>query len=248
MRTRVLLIVGLLVPCLATPGQAGILFGRKKDKTDPRMRIPELVKTLRVDRDADKRARAAEELRNYDGNAYPDIIPALVSALQTDKKPSVRAEAAQSLGKMRPISQNAGEALEQAMARDSSMRVRLQARSALLNYQWAGYRSGKRTDVPPLTPTGNEPPVISTTNPPPVNTTTPPPRSVPAGGLFRRTTPTPTTTPVISQPLPSTKEPPLAPPLPAPTPAPAPTSTPPVSPAPRTAAPLPPGDAGPELP
>ncbi|MFM7152349.1 MAG: hypothetical protein ACKO23_21180, partial [Gemmataceae bacterium] len=44
----------------------------------------------------------------------------------------------------------------------SSMRVRLQARSALLSYHWAGYRNGKKDDVPPLTPPGKEPPPVST--------------------------------------------------------------------------------------
>jgi hypothetical protein len=189
------LLILLILPCLAAPAQAGI-FGRKKDKPDPKSRVPELIATLKADGDADKRARAAEELRNYDTSAHPEIVPALVEALQNDKKPNVRADAAQSLGKIRPVTQAAGEALEQAMANDSSYRVRLQARSSLLSAHWGGYRSGKKTDVPPLTPTTKEPPLISTTAPPAAG-----PRLVPVKA------PTPS---AIS---PTTKEPPLAPPV-----------------------------------
>jgi hypothetical protein len=208
MRNRLLIIV-LLVPALATPAPAGILFGRKKEKIDPKTRVPEVVAALRGDKDADKRARAAEELRNYDPAAFPDVVPALIMALQSDPKPAVRAEAAQTLGKLRPVSQQIGEALEQALATDSSMRVRLQARSSLLSYHWAGYRSAKKTDVPPLPPptgaTGKEPPVIQTA---------PPPAAKPA---LKPVPVAPTTRPgpqALTPPVPSTKEPPLAPPAP----------------------------------
>lgn len=205
MRYRFLLIL-IIVPSLAAPTQAGI-FGRKKEKTDPKARVPELIATLKADGDADKRSRAAEELRNYDPGVHPEIVPALIEALQTDKKPNVRAEAAQTLGKIRPVPQAAGEALEQAMANDSSYRVRLQARSSLLSCHWAGYRSGKKTDVPPLTPTTKEPPVISTTAPPPATS----PRLVPVKGGGR-----PTVAPAPPPATPSTKEPPLAPAAPPP--------------------------------
>src|SRR5262249_48342671 len=142
MRYRWLLVLLLLAPCLTSPARAGIIFGRKKDKPDPKSRVPELLTILHTDKDADKRARAADALRHYDAAAYPDIVPGLIKALQGDAKPAVRSEAAQSLGKIRPISQAAGEALEQALANDPSMRVRMQARSSLLHYHWAGYRSG----------------------------------------------------------------------------------------------------------
>ncbi|MFO0846271.1 MAG: HEAT repeat domain-containing protein [Gemmataceae bacterium] len=204
----------IVLPFLAEPAQAGI-FSRKKDKPDPKSRVPELIATLRGDGDADKRAHAAEELRSYDAAAHPEIVPALIEALLGDKKPNVRAEAAQSLGKVRPVTQPAGEALEQAMAGDSSYRVRLQARSSLLGLHWAGYRSGKKTDVPPLTPTTKEPPAVSTTNPPPA----PPSRLVPA-----KVPPRPAVSP------PTTKEPPLAPAGPA-----LPPATPPASERPGTA-------------
>ncbi|MFM7149742.1 MAG: HEAT repeat domain-containing protein, partial [Gemmataceae bacterium] len=124
MRYR-LLLIALVLPMMVRPVEAGIgLFGRKKDAADPKARVPELISSLKSDRDADARARAAEELRNYDPTAHPEIIAALSEALLTDSKPNVRTEAAASLGKIRPVSQNAGEALEAALANDSSMRVR----------------------------------------------------------------------------------------------------------------------------
>ena len=210
------LLVIPLVPMLAEPTQAGIIFGRKKEKIEPKIRVPDLITTLKNDRDADRRMRAAEELRNYDTQVFPEIVPALVTALQNDAKSSVRIEAAQSLGKIRPVTQAAGEALERAVSGDSAMRVRLQARSTLMQYHWAGYRNGKTTDVPPLAsskdnPKGGEklPPAIRTTLPG----------------------------------VPTSKEPPLAPVEPIPTPelrpVPLPTA-PPVEAKPR---PLPPGSA-----
>jgi len=172
-----LLLVLLFVP----PSQAGILFGRKKDRPDPKQRVPELVIALKTDKDADKRAKAAEELREYDPAVFPQIVPALIEALSSDAVAGVRIEAAFTLSKLRPVTQNVGEALEQAVAKDPSMRVRLQARSALLQYHWAGYR-GKKTDVPPLNTTREPPladkgpPAIKTTQEPPLSTEQPPPQ------------------------------------------------------------------------
>lgn len=175
MRYRLLLLL-VMLPLLAAPARAGILFGRKKEKPDPKRRVPELVSILKTDKDADKRAKAAEELRNYDPLVFPDIVPVLVEALQHDPKTGVRIEAAHSLAKLRPVSQAIGETLEQAVAHDPSMRVRLQARSALLQYHWAGYK-GKKSDVPPLTAaTHREPPLGGGEQvPPAINTTRPPP-------------------------------------------------------------------------
>jgi hypothetical protein len=227
MRSRLLLLL-VLIPLVNPSLQAGILFGRKKDKPDPQQRVPELIAILKSDKDADKRSKAAEELRLYDPAQFPQIVPALIDALQNDAKPGVRVDAAQSLGKLRPVSQMVGEALEQALAKDPSMRVRLQARSTLLQYHWAGYRSAKKTDPPPLstTPPGGEkgPPAVSTTGV----------RAMP-------------------QPLPpsrvTTKEPPLAPPLPPQlspaVPTPPPVSTPPaVVPPPPATPPTPPPPSG----
>src|SRR5262249_32778445 len=119
---------------------------------------------VKTDKSDSKRADAAEELRNYDSTAYPDIVPILVDVMLSDPKANVRSEAAHSLGKIRPISQNAGMALEQALAKDSSMRVRWQARSALLSYRIAGYHSPKKVEMPKEKPK-DEPPLGVPKNP-----------------------------------------------------------------------------------
>lgn len=141
-------LVLLALLSLAVPASAGI-FG-KKEKPDPKVRVPELIATVKNDKDESKRAAAAEELRQYDVAAFPDIVPVLIDVLLTDPKPAVRSEAADSLGKIRPISQEAGWALEQALAKDGSMRVRLRARYALMSYHWAGYQGKpKESPAPP---------------------------------------------------------------------------------------------------
>jgi hypothetical protein len=185
---RCLLPVLLVVPLLAASAQAGITSLWHKDARPlPAERVPQLLRTLRSDGDEGKRVAAADELRLYDPVAFPEIIPTLLDALHNDKKPSVRSEAAESLGRFRPVSQQVGQALELARDKDSSMRVRLQARRELLSYRWGGYRSGKPEDGP--TPTTKEPPlapplvpgpnVNSVPNPlastPPAITTTPAP-------------------------------------------------------------------------
>src|SRR4029077_19657794 len=117
------------------------------------------------DGDEDKRCAAAEELRQYDAEKFPEIIPILVDVLLHDSKASVRAEAAQSLGKLRPINQQAGGALEEAVAHDAAMRVRLQARSSLLLYYMAGYRAGKKEEIPAVTGNNKEPPLTGSVPP-----------------------------------------------------------------------------------
>jgi hypothetical protein len=196
MRCRTLLVV-LLLLCLARPASAGIIFGKKKTKPVPADRVPELISIVKNDGDENKRQNAAEELRQYDPAAFPAIVPALIEVLLQDKKPAVRSEAAQTLSKLRPVSQEVGQVLEQALHDDASMRVRLQVRSALLHYHWAGYHSGK--DVPPVQALANEPPGT----PPVVNTSAKPPPVMP------QPAPTPA--------RPTTKEPPLAAPAKLPT-------------------------------
>jgi hypothetical protein len=174
-----LLLTTLILAVLATPAPAGI-FGKKKEppKPDPKDRVHELLVIVKMDKDESKRASAAEELRQYDPKAFGDIVPVLIDVLMNDPKPAVRAEAAQSLGKIRPITMEAGWALEQAVAKDASMRVRLQARSSLLQYQWAGYRAPK--DGPPLIET-KEPPLAPPLGkgPTPTPAPAPPPRIAP---------------------------------------------------------------------
>jgi hypothetical protein len=180
MKNRLILVL-LLLPSLAAPALAGLIFGKKTTKPNPADRVPELVAQVKNDGDENKRASAAEELRLYDPVAFPQIIPVLTDVLFNDKKPAVRAEAAQTLGKLRPVSQQVGAALEQTLAHDSSMRVRLQARSSLLHYHWAGYHSALKkesspllqTNEPPLAGADKLPPVISTTNTPSAPTVVP---------------------------------------------------------------------------
>jgi hypothetical protein len=160
MRCCRLLLVTLLLAVLPAPTLAGI-FG-KKTKPNPSERVPELLSIVKTDGDEHKRANAAEELRQYDPKQFPEIVPALIDVLMNDSKPGVRAEAAQTLGKLRPVTREVGLALEQAVAKDGSMRVRLQARSALLQYHWSGYHGGK--DAAPPASQSKEPPLAPATN------------------------------------------------------------------------------------
>jgi len=156
---RRLALVAILLAVLADPASAGI-FG-KKNKPNPTERVPELLSIVKTDGDEHKRTAAVEELRQYDVKQFPTIVPALVDALMTDPKPGVRSEAAQSLSKLRPVSKEAGWALEQAVAKDASMRVRLQARSALLHYHLAGYHGGKEAAPAPPATQSSEPPLAA---------------------------------------------------------------------------------------
>jgi hypothetical protein len=204
MKCRLFLLL-VLLPTLAVPASAGVFFGKKGKKPNPNDRVPELLVTVKTDGDENKRAHAAEELRQFDAASHPEVVPILIDVLLNDKKPAVRAEAAQSLGKLRPVSQEAGQALEQALAKDPSMRVRLQARSALLQYHWSGYRSATKKDGPPPFES-KEPPLADTgpklappaTMPVPGRLTpqpAPPPAPVPAPAL--------TPPPAGAQPLPA---------------------------------------------
>src|SRR5207248_9124076 len=95
----------------------------------------------------------------------PDMVPALAAALQGDSKTGVRLEAAETLGKLRRIAAAAGQALEQAVANDASMRVRLQARRSLLNYRLHGYRSQGKPDAVAAVPGPGE--KVEPPSPPP---------------------------------------------------------------------------------
>jgi hypothetical protein len=152
---RLSLALGVLLPLMVTlPAPGGIFFG-KHGKPNPAERVPQLIATVKTDQDEDKRAGAAKELREFDPAAFPEVVAVLIDVLQHDSKVSVRAEAVQSLGKLRPISQEAGWALEQA-TRDSSFRVRWQARNALIGYRISGYRSpGKTEELVPKTAVPN---------------------------------------------------------------------------------------------
>ncbi len=212
MKPRVALVL-LLAPVLTAPAFAGIFFNNKKpEKPNPADRVPELVKIVQTDGDEDRRTAAAEELRDYDPAQFPEVVPALIDVLMTDKKPGVRAEAALSLGKLRPISDQVGIALEQTLAKDSSMRVRLQARSVLLQYRWSGWKEPppKRDEIPTARPKG--PPTVQSGEPPLAPVLPPTPKATPIPTSPPPPLPVPVAPPVHeAQPLP--QGPPL-PPLP----------------------------------
>jgi HEAT repeats len=148
----VLMSLGLLT----IPAPAGILFG-KKTKPSPAERVPELIVIVKTDTDESKRAAAAKELRQYDPAAFKDIVPVLIDVLMNDAKASVRSEAADSLGDIRPVSKEAGWALEEARQKDASMRVRLAARYSLMQYHWHGYE-GQTHDEKVTGPIIKDPP------------------------------------------------------------------------------------------
>jgi len=195
---------------LAAPAQAGLIFGKKKAPVDPNQRVPELLDVVRTSPDEHKRAQAAEELRRYDPQAYPDMVPVLIGVLAGDAKPSVRAEAASTLGKLRPISPAVGQALEQALAKDGSMRVRLQVRSSLLQYHWSGYRTPKKDAVPPQTKEPPlAPPLPGERGPatPPVTLAPPVTHPPPAAGPPAPAAPAPAVPPVVVTPPGDAKDP-----------------------------------------
>lgn len=178
----------LIVPtvlALVAPIASGGIFSRKP-QPNPAERVPELLKQLQTSTNEDQRSAAAEELRQYDPKSYPEIVSTLIAVLGRDPSTSVRAEAASSLGKIRPISQQAGFALEQAQSNDSSMRVRLATRQALLQYHFNGYRSGK-ADAPAnpgTSPSGNStslfrPPLPNGLHPSGLRESTEPPLATP---------------------------------------------------------------------
>jgi hypothetical protein len=135
------LLIPVALAAVAVSADAGIF--KKHPKANPAERVPALISVLKTDKNEDKREDAAEELRHFDPLAFPEIVPVLIDALQHDPKSSVRLEAAHSLAKMRPISQEVGLALEEAAAQDAALRVRLQARSLVLQYRISGYHSPK---------------------------------------------------------------------------------------------------------
>jgi hypothetical protein len=221
-----LLLIALLLAASAGPASAGI-FG-KKNKPTPAERVPELLIIIKTDGDEHKRAAAVEELKQYDPKQFPNIVPTLIDALMTDAKPSVRSEAAQTLSKLRPVTKEAGWALEQAVAKDASMRVRLQARSSLLHYHLAGYHGGKDAG-PVLVPQSNEPPLAAPAKAASAETPAPRLQAKPVSQPNKPTQAVPAVnTPNTPQPLP------LGPPL-------VPSETPKLKPAPPS------GDQGPDL-
>jgi hypothetical protein len=201
--------------CLAGGASAGIFFNKAKPSAQ---RAQELIGILKTDASESKRASAAEELGHYDGKTYPEIAPVLIEALH-DSSASVRVKAVESLGKLRPVSQEAGMALEQVMANDSSTKVRFQARTTLWQYHLAGYHTSKdqgpnlnpppstSPSKAPLPPASREPPLAAPGSVP--ITPTAPPAPLPAS-RFTPVISSPPPMPQLSRPVPSSA-PPLVP-------------------------------------
>jgi len=164
MRGMPVLLVIAAASVWVSPAYSQSWFSRKS-KAPPAQRVGELIGIVKADPEERKRSSAAQELRDYDAKAFPEIIPILVDVLQSDGKASVRLEAAQSLGKLRPLSQFAGQALEQAAARDESWRVRWQARSSLMLYHMAGFtiRGKSKSDASVIASGPNETPLTQNT-------------------------------------------------------------------------------------
>jgi len=186
-----LIVAGVLLAG-AAPECSAQLFGSKKAKVSPQQRVPELVGILKLDKDAHKRSEAAEELRQYDPKEFPEVVPILIDALQNDTATGVRVEAAAGLGRLRPISTAAGQALERAAANDSNLRVRLQAKASLVYYQMSGYHAPKKSEPvgPAVNDVTDEPPLAAgisdqwwKNNPPQAKS--PPPTVMPTTDIYR---------------------------------------------------------------
>lgn len=167
---------------VAGDGPLGLGLLKRKPKADPAAKAKQLVATLQSDPDERKRKSAAEELREFDPRNTPDLIPALIGSLQKDPSAAVRIETAQTLGKLKPVSQPAGIAMETAFQSDPDAKVREAVQAALWQYHLNGYRTpptgsavASQTPEPPIAPTR---PGTMAARPSPKPTT-------PAEGAFR---------------------------------------------------------------
>ncbi|HVK15910.1 MAG TPA: HEAT repeat domain-containing protein, partial [Fimbriiglobus sp.] len=144
--------LSLAAPAAANDGPLGLgLFKKRQKASEPASHGKQLIGTLRSDPDEKKRLQAAEQMRGLDPRTDGDVIPALIGSLQRDPSPAVRAGAAESIGKLKPIYQPAGIAMETALASDPDPKVRDAVKSALWQYHLNGYRT------PPMPPIGPAP-------------------------------------------------------------------------------------------
>ena len=161
------LIFVVLLGFLSIPaGPAHAQLFSKKPRPAPQQRVPELILTVKTEADERKRAAAAEELREFDGRTFTEIVPVLVDVLQNDKSSSVRYEALDSLSRLRPVTPLAGQALERAQ-QDENWRVRWHAKTSLMRYQWAGYTPAKVDPMAPKTVVSSKEPPLANLPPPP---------------------------------------------------------------------------------
>src|SRR5262245_12295139 len=130
------------------------LFERKKKEEPAPAKSKQLVDTLRTDPDEKKRKAAAEELSDYDPRGNPEVMAGLIASLRQDPAVAVRTAAADTIGKLKPMSAQAGVALEQAVQTDPSETVRKAVQGALFQYHLSGYKGTASTAVqsaePPL--------------------------------------------------------------------------------------------------
>lgn len=167
MKWSAALFLAALMLAGSTPECSAQLFGSKKPKVSPQQRVAELLTTLKTAKESSRRADAAEELRSFEAKDFPEIVPSLIDALEHDPATSVRIEAATGLGRLRPISVPAGQALEKASSGDANLRVRMQAKTSLMYYQLSGYHGPNKTETGGVAAgktTTEEPPLATSAN------------------------------------------------------------------------------------
>ncbi len=117
------------------------LFERKKKDDEAPTKVKQLLETLKTDTDEKKRKAAAEGLGENDPRGNPELMTGLITSLRQDPAISVRTAAADSIGKLKPVSAQAGVALEDAVQADPSDEVRKAAQGALFQYHLNGYKA-----------------------------------------------------------------------------------------------------------
>jgi hypothetical protein len=220
-------LVLVVLGALALPAQAQGLFAKRKAPTNPADQVQKLITAAQSAKEDKDRLEAVQGLREFDAVAYSGIVPVLINVLKTDKAVSVRIEAARSLGRIRPLTSSAGEALLEASLHDSALRVRWQARTSLTYYTVANVNPRAHSSAQPP---GAAPPKVTDSKDGSTTAKAPGPGTVgpvlvpaPNSGKFN---PPPSNSMGYSKPLPkgplqpgtvppSTNEPPLATQVPA---------------------------------
>lgn len=151
--------IHMIIPVVVLTGSTVPAQAQFFRKPKLNLQVPELLSASKTEPDERKRLSAVEQLRDFDARNHPEIVPALIDLLLSDPKSNIRLEAVNSLSKIRPVSQQAGQALESAAQRDDNWRVRWQAKTSLWSYQMAGYRSSGTNQVAPVGPSTKEPPL-----------------------------------------------------------------------------------------
>lgn len=209
----------------------GIFRKKNPDKDEPQPKSKQIVETLKSDTDEKKRQAAAVQLRDEDPRTNADILPTLIASLQRDPSTAVRSEVAETIGKLKPVSQVAGAALEQTFVSDPSESVRKSSQKALWDYHLNGYRSTganaamPQTAEPPLAKPKSAPIALPVSRQKPLTTATAvaPPATTPAparpittgigkGAIYPQTIEPPLAKPketAIVPPVPSIQVPPL---------------------------------------